>query len=86
MKPGNILVNSQGVIKLVDFGLAKAFVIVTETESIVTAPGNFVGTLHYAAPDVLTGPPGPSGSGGRFQQIRSAAGGGPGQRSLSGLR
>jgi serine/threonine protein kinase/tetratricopeptide (TPR) repeat protein len=57
VKPGNILVNSQGVIKLVDFGLAKAFVTVTETESIVTAPGTIVGTLHYAAPEVLTGRP-----------------------------
>jgi len=57
VKPGNILVNSQGVIKLVDFGLAKAFVTVTETESIVTALGNFVGTLHYAAPEVLNGRP-----------------------------
>ena len=57
VKPGNILVNSQGTIKLVDFGLAKAFAMDAETESAVTAPGTFVGTLHYAAPEVLTGRP-----------------------------
>ena len=57
VKPGNILVNSQGTIKLVDFGLAKAFATVAETESAVTMPGTFVGTLHYAAPEVLTGRP-----------------------------
>jgi serine/threonine protein kinase/Flp pilus assembly protein TadD len=55
VKPGNILVNSQGTIKLVDFGLAKAFATNAETETTVTAPGTFVGTLHYAAPEVLNG-------------------------------
>jgi TolB-like protein/tRNA A-37 threonylcarbamoyl transferase component Bud32 len=55
VKPSNILVNSQGTIKLVDFGLAKAFATDAETETTVTIPGTFVGTLHYAAPEVLNG-------------------------------
>jgi len=55
VKPGNILVSSQGTIKLVDFGLAKTFATDAVTETTVTAPGMFVGTLHYAAPEVLTG-------------------------------
>ena len=57
VKPGNILVNSQGTIKLVDFGLAKVLATDAETETAVTTPGTFVGTLHYAAPEVLTGRP-----------------------------
>jgi TolB-like protein len=55
IKPGNILVNSQRNIKLVDFGLARHFMAGAETETEITTPGAFVGTLRYTAPEVLSG-------------------------------
>src|SRR5271154_6123997 len=49
LKPQNLLINSKGVLKLADFGLARAFGIPVNTFS------NEVVTLWYRAPDVLLG-------------------------------
>ena len=49
LKPQNLLINNQGVLKLADFGLARAFGIPVNTFS------NEVVTLWYRAPDVLLG-------------------------------
>ncbi|KAF9888648.1 negative regulator of the PHO system [Aspergillus nanangensis] len=49
LKPQNLLINSQGQLKLADFGLARAFGIPVNTFS------NEVVTLWYRAPDVLLG-------------------------------
>ena len=49
LKPQNLLINSQGQLKLGDFGLARAFGIPVNTFS------NEVVTLWYRAPDVLLG-------------------------------
>ncbi|KAI8813415.1 putative cyclin-dependent protein kinase [Cladochytrium replicatum] len=49
LKPQNLLINSQGELKLADFGLARAFGIPVNTFS------NEVVTLWYRAPDVLLG-------------------------------
>ncbi|KAG5948438.1 negative regulator of the PHO system [Claviceps pazoutovae] len=49
LKPQNLLINSKGVLKLGDFGLARAFGIPVNTFS------NEVVTLWYRAPDVLLG-------------------------------
>lgn len=49
LKPQNLLINNKGVLKLGDFGLARAFGIPVNTFS------NEVVTLWYRAPDVLLG-------------------------------
>jgi serine/threonine protein kinase len=49
LKPQNLLINSNGQLKLADFGLARAFGIPVNTFS------NEVVTLWYRAPDVLLG-------------------------------
>lgn len=49
LKPQNLLTNNRGMLKLADFGLARAFGIPVNTFS------NEVVTLWYRAPDVLLG-------------------------------
>uniref|UniRef100_A0A6G1SF75 Cyclin-dependent kinase 1-A n=1 Tax=Aceria tosichella TaxID=561515 RepID=A0A6G1SF75_9ACAR len=51
LKPQNLLIDSNGVIKLADFGLARAFIIP------VRAYTHEVVTLWYRAPEVLLGCP-----------------------------
>jgi serine/threonine-protein kinase len=50
IKPSNIHVQSDGSIKLVDFGLARMLQADT-----LTASGNVLGTPHYASPEQLKG-------------------------------
>jgi len=50
VKPGNILVGEDGVVKLADLGIARA---VGATQ--ITSEGNVVGTLPYMAPERLSG-------------------------------
>jgi serine/threonine protein kinase len=52
IKPSNIHLCSDGMIKLMDFGLAR--VLVAES---LTASGNVLGTPHYASPEQLKGEP-----------------------------
>lgn len=49
LKPQNLLINSSGILKLADFGLARAFGIPVKnfTHEVVT--------LWYRAPDILMG-------------------------------
>jgi eukaryotic-like serine/threonine-protein kinase len=54
MKPANILVNSEGLLKIVDFGLAAAM---SHTNSRVTKTGYMVGTPTYMAPEQVRGLP-----------------------------
>jgi hypothetical protein len=49
LKPHNVLVGERGVVKLIDFGLAKA------TTASLTATGLLLGTPHYMAPEQVRG-------------------------------
>ena len=50
MKPGNLLVNPDGVVKLADFGIAKA-----AEDSRITQIGSVVGTAAYLSPERARG-------------------------------
>lgn len=50
VKPANLLLDSQGVVWITDFGLAKAM-----EQDNVTQTGAVVGTLRYMAPEQLAG-------------------------------
>ncbi len=47
VKPANILVTNNGVVKVVDFGIAHL-----ESNSL-TKTGRFLGTIHYASPEQI---------------------------------
>ena len=49
IKPDNILVNTQGFVKLTDFGITKQL---DETSALVST---FVGTLYYMSPERMEG-------------------------------
>jgi tetratricopeptide (TPR) repeat protein len=51
VKPSNILINTEGAAKLVDFGLAKA-----ETQQTITITGEFFGTPSYVSPEQIHRP------------------------------
>src|SRR3989442_1748769 len=50
IKSSNIKIDGRGAVKLLDFGIARD----TRTDKI-TAAGSYVGTIHYSAPEVLSG-------------------------------
>ncbi len=52
IKPGNILVNDKGEVKITDFGIAKA-----KGEASLTLVGTALGTVNYMAPEQAMGKP-----------------------------
>ncbi len=52
LKPANILVNPEGLLKIVDFGLAAA---VSQNDSRLTRSGAMVGTPAYMSPEQIRG-------------------------------
>ena len=50
VKPANILIASDGTVKVTDFGIAKAL---SGTDATLTTPGTVVGTAAYVAPEQL---------------------------------
>ena len=53
IKPGNILFAGDGTAMLTDFGLAKG-----PAYTVLTKPGQVMGTLDYLAPELIRGQPG----------------------------
>ena len=52
VKPGNVLFDADGTAKLTDFGLAKG-----RAYTVLTKPGQVIGTLDYLAPELIRGEP-----------------------------
>lgn len=53
VKPGNILIDREGYVKVTDFGIAKAAFAGDD----LTTTGNLLGTSRYLAPEQVTGGP-----------------------------
>ena len=60
IKPGNIMVGSGGMVKVLDFGLARRFKMPETGEAMLygsTIPGRPLGTANYMAPErIMQGP------------------------------
>ena len=54
VKPGNVLLTSDGRAKLADFGIARWL---DDIEASLTSPGTVIGTERYMAPERLAGSP-----------------------------
>lgn len=59
IKPGNIMISSSGVVKVLDFGLAKSFLRAHDdvTEVLISSPNVVAGTTQYMSPEQLLGEP-----------------------------
>jgi eukaryotic-like serine/threonine-protein kinase len=53
IKPANLMITGDGVLKILDFGLARPAASVTSTD--LTQAGTLMGTLHYMSPEQVLG-------------------------------
>ena len=51
LKPGNLMVTSEGLVKILDFGLAKRTPHATDVQSGITREGSVLGTVQYMSPE-----------------------------------
>ena len=50
VKPGNVMINREGQVKVTDFGIARAI-----AEAQMTLPGTTLGSVHYFSPEQARG-------------------------------
>ncbi|MFP5247030.1 MAG: protein kinase domain-containing protein, partial [Thermoanaerobaculia bacterium] len=51
LKPENVMITSDGVVKILDFGLAKSLELATGEQANLSEPGTLVGTYAYMSPE-----------------------------------
>jgi serine/threonine protein kinase len=55
LKPSNILITSEGIVKLLDFGIAKVLRVEDGTGTFLTESGAALMTIEYASPEQVRG-------------------------------
>ena len=57
IKPGNLLLDQAGVLKIADFGVCEQLSLFAEDDTIVTSQGNYKSVCDLSATKLFQGPP-----------------------------